>query len=70
MVFAGDPAFTPHELLTLGFRGLIEAPTAFEPLLRAAYADLRVWPRVIGTLARADQRQSEFSAALPHQIRY
>jgi GNAT superfamily N-acetyltransferase len=55
MVVAGDPAgFTPQELLTLGFRGLIEAPAAFEPLLKAAYADLRTWPRVIGTLAGGD----------------
>jgi hypothetical protein len=55
MVVAGDPArFTPQELLTLGFRGLIEAPVAFEPLLKSAYADLRRWPRVIGTLAGGD----------------
>ncbi len=44
---AGEPeAIDPGELPT-GLPGMIDAPDSFLPLLRSAFADLKIWDRVI-----------------------
>lgn len=51
LVLAGDSrALRPADLRAFTFRGMIEAPTSFLPLLERTYRDLRRWPRIVGTL--------------------
>jgi GNAT superfamily N-acetyltransferase len=48
---AGDPAALAPEALRASLReAAFDAPSAFEPLLRAAFAEVHVWPRVISRL--------------------
>lgn len=51
LVLVGDPsAIRPADLRALAFKGMIEAPAAFVPLLQAAYSDLHPRFRIVGTL--------------------
>lgn len=44
----GDPhSLQPEELASCIASGMIDAPAAFEPLLRRAWPDLQLWDRVI-----------------------
>ena len=64
---AGDPdALDPADLVGL-VRGYVEAPAAFEPLLRTAFDDLREWPRLIFTLDGPDRPPPERRG--DHEIR-
>ena len=47
---AGDPAALDPAAVAGRVAGFVEAPAAFEPLLRAAARELHEWPRVIFTL--------------------
>ena len=47
---AGDPAALEPAALRGRVAGFVDAPAAFEPLLRAAVRELREWPRVVLTL--------------------
>jgi len=47
---AGDPAAFDPAAVAGRVAGFVEAPAAFEPLLRAAARELHEWPRVIFTL--------------------
>jgi RimJ/RimL family protein N-acetyltransferase len=47
---AGDPAALDPAALRGRVAGFVDAPAAFEPLLRAAVRELHEWPRVILTL--------------------
>jgi RimJ/RimL family protein N-acetyltransferase len=48
----GDPdALAADELSEAALMGFVEAPQTFEPLLRAAYPTLAIWPRVILALS-------------------
>jgi RimJ/RimL family protein N-acetyltransferase len=46
----GDPAAWDVPALRRQVRGFVEAPPAYEPLLRAVDPALRVWPRVVYAL--------------------
>ena len=50
---AGDPAALDPAAVAGRVAGFVEAPAAFEPLLRAAARELHEWPRVIFTLEGA-----------------
>lgn len=45
LVLVGDAAALTPDDLRQHVRGFVDAPGLFEPLLRAAYPDLIVWPR-------------------------
>ena len=47
---AGDPGALDPAAVAGRVAGFVEAPAAFEPLLRAAARELHEWPRVIFTL--------------------
>jgi GNAT superfamily N-acetyltransferase len=47
---AGDPAALAPAAVRGRVAGFVEAPAAFEPLLRAAVRELHEWPRVVFTL--------------------
>jgi RimJ/RimL family protein N-acetyltransferase len=47
---AGDPAALDPAALRGRVAGFVDAPAAFEPLLRAAVRELQEWPRVVLTL--------------------
>jgi RimJ/RimL family protein N-acetyltransferase len=44
---AGDPAALAPADLRGRIAGMVEAPAPFEPLLRAAFPDLKLWDRVV-----------------------
>lgn len=54
---AGDPAALAPEDLRGRVAGFLDAPDAFEPLLREAFPTLVVWPRVI--FALGERRAAE-----------
>ena len=43
----GDPGALKPADIQPHIKGMVDAPEAFVPLLRAAFPDLKVWPRVI-----------------------
>lgn len=51
----GDPAaLAPDDLQPL-VKGFVDAPAHFEPLLRATFADMIVWPRIVFELTPPPQ---------------
>jgi RimJ/RimL family protein N-acetyltransferase len=58
----GDPAALSLDDLRLRLSGFVDAPHAFEPVLRSAFPSLTVWPRVMLELPSGEPPAPEVAA--------
>ncbi len=63
----GDPAALTVDDVRQHVRGFVDAPATFEPLLRAAYPDLKVWSREV--FAEGDEARPPSIEPAPADVR-